>query len=119
MKLFNPEEHKTIRTSELMYGLMTWFYNRGHYRTCPSDEGLFADQRVFGPAEARGLIADDGQVWAITPLGVAWVEQFGSRSAWKETPSKRYSHWIKVQRTRHRLKVIQGGRRTARKAATA
>jgi hypothetical protein len=118
MNKFDPAEQKTIRASELMYGLMSWFYNRGHHRTCPSDEGLYADQRVFGPAEAKGLLADDGQVWSITEAGVAWMEQFAGRSPWKETPSKRYSHWIKVQRVRHRLRVIHGGRtRNLRKAA--
>jgi hypothetical protein len=45
MKIFDPKEKETIRTSELMFGLMMWFYNDGRYKTCPSDEGLYADQR--------------------------------------------------------------------------
>jgi hypothetical protein len=118
MKLFDPFENETIRMSNLMFGLINWFYNKGNYRTCPSDEGLFADQRVFGPAHARGLLEDDGKVWKLTQAGVDYYEQFMNRSAWKETPSKQYSHWIKVQRTRHNLRVLKGGRqaRAMRKA---
>jgi hypothetical protein len=117
MKRFDPSEKETIRTSELMIGLMSWFYNKGHYRTCPSDEGLYADQRVFGPAEAKGLLADDGKVWYITDLGVAWFEQLNSRSPWKDTPSGQYSHWIKVQRTR--LTLVKGAKAPTRRAKTA
>jgi alkylated DNA repair dioxygenase AlkB len=79
-------------------------------------------REVFGPAEAKGLLVDDGKVWSITMAGVAWVEQFKSRSPWKDTPSKRYSHWIKVQRTRHKLTLVKGTKAAKpplRRAATA
>lgn len=122
MERYAHRENETIRCSNLMWGLMSWFYNNGHHKTCKRDEALFADQRVFGPAAARGLLAMDGTIWYITEEGVAWVKSFLSRNAWKDNASRNFSHYIKVQRTRLQIvsrRTAQSETRTRAKAANA
>jgi hypothetical protein len=100
MQKYSPKNKETIRCSNLLYGLIKWFHNDGLYQTCPVDEGLLADQRVFGPAAAKGLIANDGHVWYLTMDGAAWIKSWNTRSAWKEQPSRQFSHYIKIARSR-------------------
>lgn len=109
MKQYKPKDNDTLRCSNLKLGLMRDFYNKGHYKTYPVDEGLFADQRVFGPCEAQGLIANDGRVWYITEAGIAWWEHMNGRTAWKDHASRAFSHYIKIQRTRTKLELVKKG----------
>lgn len=78
-------------------------------KTYPVGEGLYADQRVFGPCEAQGLIANDGTVWYITEAGIAWWENMNGRTAWKDTASRAYSHYIKIARSRSKLQLVRKG----------
>ena len=114
MKPYQPVENGTIRCSNLMFACVSWFWNNGQLRSCKLDEALFIDQRVFGPAQARGLIAHDGTIWFITEPGVAWVKNFLSRSAWKDHASRNFSHWIKVRRSQ--LKLVPPKTKAARSA---
>jgi hypothetical protein len=103
LKRYEHNENETLRCSNLMYGMMSWFYNGGHYKSCKLDEAKRIDQRVFGPAVAKGLIEQDGPMWRITLAGVQWMKSFHSRDAWKENTSRDFSVYVKVQRTRLRI----------------
>jgi hypothetical protein len=116
VELYKPSEQpQRLVLSNMQYGLMRWFYNRGHYKTVSEKEARFLDQRSFGPAVAKGLLAFDGAIWYITEAGIAFMEQFERRDPWKEQASRQYSHYIrentKLIRT---LRVIEGGKPMSR-----
>jgi hypothetical protein len=104
MELYKPSDKpERLVLSNMAYGLLKWFYNGGRLRTCTVDEGLFLDQRSFGPAVARGLLASDGSVWKLTHAGVEFLKRYESREPWKETASRQYSHWVKIQKHKAHL----------------
>lgn len=103
LKPYKPDEDfegRTIQTSNLYRGMLREFYNfkTGTHYTVEHDEAKRIDQRVFGPAVARGLIASDGHIWYITEVGINFVKANETRSAWKENYSDNFSHYIHVAR---------------------
>lgn len=114
-------EGKTITNSNLMRGLLKDFYNHrsGIRKSFTAEEGRFFDQRVFGPAVGRGLIAFDGHVWSITDVGVNYVQANENRSAWKDHASRDFSHYIKAMRMFTGLSRISNGSNGRSKSAAA
>lgn len=120
MHKYDPKSKETLRISNLTYGLLKWFYNEGDFKSCERDEALFIDQRVFGPATAKGLLACDGTVWYLTEAGRIFVDNFENRNAWKDHASRNFSHYIKIRRAQLEIVRKRSGRQdSGRMAATA
>jgi hypothetical protein len=96
-------KRERLLISNFQLGLLNWFYNRGHERTCSIDEGLLLDQRQFGPAVARGLLDNDGSIWYLTQAGLDFIKQYTSQEPWKDSPSRQFSHYIHIQRSKLKL----------------
>ena len=110
MEFYKPSDDdrpERLVLSNMQYGLLRWFYNRGHCKVVPESEALLLDQRSFGPAVARGLLAYDGKVWYMTEAGRVFMQRYEGRDPWKETHSRQYSHYIKAMR----LFVVRENRR--------
>lgn len=88
----------TLRISNLSYGMFKDIYKRGVGFSFSQQEAMFIDQRVFGPAFAKGLFAWDGHVFYMTETGRKFVEEFEGRTAWKDLASRELSHYIKAHR---------------------
>jgi len=112
-------EGMTLRNSNLMRGLLRDFYNHrnGTRHSFNTEEGKHFDQRVFGPAVGRGLIAFDGHVWSITGVGMNYVNANENRSAWKDSASRDFSHYIKAMRMFTGLSRMESKNGRARSAA--
>jgi hypothetical protein len=94
---------QTIRMSNLTYGMLRHFYKKGLDYKVPEKEARYIDQRAFGPAFARGLfdfgVSENGESYYYMTLeGRKFVEEYERRDAWKESPSKEFSHWIRASR---------------------
>jgi hypothetical protein len=114
MELYKPSDRpERLVLSNMQYGLLKWFYNRGQLRTCDENEGLFLDQRSFGSAVARGLLAFDGAVWKLTQAGIEFLKHYEGREPWKETASRQYSHWVKIVKVRKHKEHLARKRRAA------
>jgi hypothetical protein len=96
---YTPKENDRLILSNNQYALLKHFHRRGINYTIPIEKALLLDQRSFGPAVARGLIACDGSVVYMTEQGHTFVEHYEQRNPWKSSPSQRFSHYIKAMRT--------------------
>ena len=104
MEFYKPsDEPQRLVLSNMQYGLLKEFYKGGMRYTVKKDEALLLDQRSFGPAVARGLLAFDGHVWYMTEEGRDFMKSYESRTPWKDDPSREFSHYIKA------MKMILGG----------
>lgn len=114
MEQYKPsdEPHRLI-LSNMQYGLLKEFYKGGTRYTVKREEALLLDQRSFGPAVARGLLAFDGHVWYMTEAGRSFMSSYETRTPWKDEPSREFSHYIKAMR----MVVGNGGSKGRRRRA--
>ena len=93
----SDQPHRLV-LSNMQYALLKEFHNKGGRYTVKREEALLLDQRCFGPAVARGLLAFDGHIWYMTEEGHEFMKAYEGRTAWKDTPSREFSHYIKILR---------------------
>lgn len=96
-------KHQRVIMSGMQLGLLRAFHKRGVDYTISYEEAHLLDQRCFGPAVARGLLAYDGQVFYMTDTGHQYLEEFETKQPWKGTPSREFSHYIDVARMVHSI----------------
>lgn len=104
LERYDPKaKNKRASLSGMQLGLLREFYSKGVDYTIEHDQALLLDQRCFGPAVARGLLAFDGEVFYMTVNGHKFIEDFESKKPWKEMPSRQFSHYIGMLKMAHSI----------------
>lgn len=101
--------------SGMQLGLLRAFHKKGVDYTVAYDEAHLLDQRSFGPAVARGLLAFDqeGDCFYLSDAGHVFLEEFETKKPWKEHPSKEFSSYIDIAHMVHRAQNNKPRKRRA------